>query len=86
MRVCPRCSYRDPYIWRYSRYVNGVDFCEYADFIQMYPIGLKLEPGKEIDDDNYVYRRTRNGKRVYRQEKLDGGLSYYNKHGWTEKH
>jgi len=63
------------------------DVIQFEDFKKLHPnLAEKLEPGQQIENEYYVYRRIRSGKRVYRQSKLNGGLAYYSTHGWTEKH
>ena len=73
MRVCPKCGYTDPPYWRHSKFSSWIDLCEYEDFKEMHPdLAQRLEDGEQnVEDKDYVYRRTKNLKRVHRKAKVD---------------
>ena len=74
MRVCPKCGYQDPPYWRHSKHSYWIDFTEYENFALLHPeLAKKLEAGKNVEDELYVYHRTRSGIKVERKAKIDYG-------------
>lgn len=58
MRVCPKCGYEDPHIWRPNRWRHETDFTSWADFQEFYPpLANELVKGEITTDSFYAYRR-----------------------------
>ena len=92
MRVCPECGHIDPPEWRHSRYSYWIDFCLKEDFVKMHPKLAKelLSGEKMVEDKNYVYRKTKNDRRVERKALVDYGYQWIipmeRVHGLLGKH
>jgi len=78
MRVCPKCGFVDPPEWRHSRYSYWIDFCKTEDFKCLEPEMAKelLNGKKTVEDKNYVYRMTKNGRRIERKALVDYGYQW----------
>jgi len=71
MRVCPKCGYVDPPIWRQSAFHQTISFTEISNIEYENPeIAIKLKENNRISDGVYAYKLTRFG-RVERQAILD---------------
>jgi len=71
MKVCPRCGFKDPDIWRHSRFDWNADYCRFDEFQTEYPELAKLLEDKKnfepVRDGDYIYyRRGTEGLYVYR--------------------
>lgn len=67
MRECPKCHYLDAPNWRPPRWQPDLDYCRFDEFQDILPdLAIKLLPGKTVEDELYVYRRSKTGKFVYR--------------------
>ncbi len=88
MRVCkcPNCGeiiIDDP-LWRPSGFKWGVDFCNYEDFKVINPeLAAKLLPRGWVEDELYIYRRSKMGK-VYRMAKMEYTRESFMLHGLTD--
>ena len=77
MRVCPKCGYIDPPEWKHSKYSYWIDNITIDDFQKLSPTLLKiLEDQKFAEDEFYVYRLTKNKRRVERKAKVDYGQQW----------
>jgi hypothetical protein len=83
---CPGCGQiivDDPR-WRPSGFKWGVDFCDFEDFKDMMPqLAEKLKPGGWVEDELYLYRRSKTNK-VYRMAKMEYTKESFMLHGLTE--
>lgn len=71
MRQCPKCGYVDPPYWRHSRYSYWIDFTEYENWLYMgFP---EIQKGQKYEDEYFVYRRNKTGRKVHRKAKIDYG-------------
>jgi len=77
MRVCPKCGHIDPGEWKHTKFSYYIDQCSYENFQVLHPkLALKLDDvGKQTEDDNYIYYRTKSGFYVLRKAKIDIGLA-----------
>jgi len=79
MRVCPKCKYVDPPEWRHSKFSYWIDFCLWEDFKKLKPElakDLENHPMAVIEDEDYLYRLTKNKSRVHRKAKVDYGYQW----------
>jgi len=73
MRICPKCGYVDPPIWRHDRFKRNLDISHYEDFKEWYP-NIRFKDGWG-EDQHYVYRRT--SLYVLRKAKVNGFRPFY---------
>jgi len=75
--ICPACGYVDPICWRRNRWVNGVDYARFEDFIVAYPQFADMIKGVTRSDIHFYYMR---GKKascfVYRWPRVLGPTYY----------
>lgn len=64
MRICPKCGYSDPPIWKVTRYRVHCDYARIEDFREYYP-RIKIEKGERVSDGLYVYKRSSKGDGLY---------------------
>jgi len=64
MRVCPKCGYHDPPIWKTTRYRVHCDYARIEDFKAYYP-HIKIEKGQKISDGLCAYKRSSKGDGLY---------------------
>jgi hypothetical protein len=85
--ICPRCGYVDPICWRRNRWINGVDYARFEDFIQEYPQFSAMIKGEITSDILFYYMR---GKKanflVYRWPKVLGPTYYTRSRHYIERH
>ena len=69
MRVCPKCGYHDPAIWRNSRFHFNVDVADIdsLEFWGMIELAKELRKKKIAHDDIFAYY-LQGGHRVLRKE------------------
>ena len=69
MRVCPKCGYHDPAIWRNSRFHFNVDVADIdsLEYWGMTEIAKELRLKKIAHDDVFAYY-LQGGHRVLRKE------------------
>lgn len=92
MRVCPKCGYVDPPEWKHSKYSYWIDNCLFEDFKEMNPdLAKVLEVEGHTKDAHYVYRLTKNKRRVERKAIVDYGEQWtipmekaYHKHNFRD--
>ena len=92
MRVCPKCGFVDPPEWKHSKYSYWIDNCTLDDFRHLEPELAKIiEVKGSAEDQNYVYRLTKNKHRVERKAKVDYGQQWtipmeraYDKHNFRD--
>jgi len=71
-------------LWRPSGFKWGVDFCNFEDFKSINPeLAEKLKPRDWVEDELYIYRRSRTNK-VYRMAKLEYTKESFMLHGLTD--
>jgi len=90
MRVCPKCGYSENLLWQQDRFCANAMFMRLEDFSAEYPsLFEKLGKGKDIIEDNYIYRmKTKKAKYVRRLEIIGGNDCFDyegNAKGWTAK-
>lgn len=78
MRVCPKCKFVDPPQWRHSRYSYWIDHCEISHFKELHPNLYEqlINGAKLVEDDDYIYRLTKNRARVERKALVDYGYQW----------
>jgi len=76
MRVCHKCGAIDPAEWKHTRFSYYIDYCTYENFVKLHSnLAKNLDGfGKQTDDLNYIYYRTKTGRFVLRKAKIDVGL------------
>ena len=92
MRVCPKCGYIDPPEWKHSKYSYWIDNCLLEDFRRLQPdIARILEAQGSAEDRYYIYRLTKDKRRVERKAKVDYGEQWtipmeraYHKHNFRD--
>ena len=83
MRVCPKCGFIDPPMWRGSIAHREIDFTRFDDLASEYPLlaqKVKEEQSQKgtknfVEDAHYAYHLTKSGN-VERQAKLDNPTYY----------
>ena len=57
MRVCPKCGHHDPWYWRGSAVVVGLEWCKFHDFKEDYPelASLLIETKEKFGTKNFVF-------------------------------
>ena len=93
MRVCPKCGYHDPWYWRGSSVVVGLEYCKLSDFQEDYPqiatelINTQKEGGAKnfVFDKDYCYHLTK-GMNVERQSLIENPNPKTHWHIPTEAH
>lgn len=87
MRVCPRCGFVDPQIWRQNRWVSDVSYTRFEDFQKEYPAFADLHPGEVRGDAHcYYYRGKKQHLYVYRWPKMLGPEYYPKTRHLFERH
>jgi len=85
--ICPKCGYIDPICWRRNRWVNGVDYTRFEDFIVTYPEFANMTKGETRSDILFYYLR---GKKailfVYRWPRVLGPTYYTSTRHLFERH
>jgi len=76
LKICPRCGFKDPDIWRHSRFDWNADYCRFDEFREEYPeIAMMLEGKANFEPvvvGEYIYyRRGTSGLYVYRVWKYE---------------
>ena len=92
MRVCPKCGFVNPPEWKHSKWSYWRDTCLLDDLKNLNPSLAKgLEAQGHAKDENYVYRLTKNKRRVERKAILDYGEQWtipmekaYDKHNFRD--
>src|SRR5712692_4351457 len=60
MRECPKCHFVDPPNWRPPPHYPSLDYVRWDEFEELMPeLAVLLLPGKEIEDELYVYHRSK---------------------------
>ena len=85
MRVCPKCGYVDPDVWRPHKWRLLVDYCSISEFEDDYPETAEQFKKHEVAlDENYAYLRAGKGKlyvqRIWRPLYEAGGKSAFYAH------
>jgi len=78
VRVCPKCGHHDPWYWRGSGLVAGLEFCRFSDFKQDYQqiadalLKTQAQFGTKnfVFDKDYCYHLTK-GMNVERQSLIE---------------
>ena len=92
MRVCHKCGAIDPPEWKHSKYSYWIDNCLLEDFAKLQPkLVMKILKAGHTKDKYYVYRLTKNKRRVERKAIVDYGEQWtipmekaYDKHNFRD--
>jgi len=92
MRVCTKCGHVDDPAWKHSKYSYWIDNCLFEDFQRMYPnLAIAILEAGHAKDEYYVYRLTKNKRRVERKAIIDYGEQWtipmekaYDKHNFRD--
>jgi hypothetical protein len=85
--ICPNCGWVDPICWRRNRWVNGVDYARFEDFIVYYPQFADMTKGETRSDILFYYMRGKKARVfVYRWPRVLSPTYYTQTRHLFERH